>query len=156
MKLRIVKALPEHAALLDAVAREEDRRECAAYAGETVGEALARSLKSATVAWSAFDGREIVACWGVSPISVLRSIGGVWLLTGTGVERHRKAFLRGSRLFLDEMLKIYDLLVAMVDASYDRAVRWARSIGFDLDGPRAYAGMDGEFYFATKRGGQWQ
>lgn len=139
-EFRILPATVDHAELLAATMREEDRAEVEAAHGVKPLEALLVSLRTSSEAWTLLRGGEVLAMGGVAPVGdtlLTRDVRGqVWLLSGTGVERNRKAFLRATRELLGKLLEEYPELVNAVDARYDRALRWVKWLGFEVGDPQ--------------------
>lgn len=128
----------EHIEQLAKSMRPEDMEEVLASGGFDPLDALERSVAvSELVRTAVFDG-EVAAIWGVMPgappVTALggSAVGIPWALTGRAVNRRPKAFLRYSRLAVDEMLEHYELLAQFVDGRYDAALRWAAWLGFQV------------------------
>lgn len=108
--------------------------------GPSLLDALARS----EVAFALSLRGELCALCGVVPLVLPASsartgpVGMVWALSGTAVERHRRAYARASRYVLSLFAARYEWLVALVDARYTRALRWAAWLGFTLGSPVPY------------------
>lgn len=117
--------------------RGDDAQELAA-SGLSKREGLLQSMALSTFAFTFFLCGEMAGMWGVwpafPPTTALGTepVVGVWLLTTTAVDRHPKAFLKASRAVLASLLDKYPALVNVVDARYERAIRWARHLGFEV------------------------
>jgi hypothetical protein len=145
VEVRIVPATAALARELAPRMRPAEVDEVRASGRHTPLGALLAGLEASSIAHAAlFDGK--VACmWGVVPMrwsALVGRIGAVWLLTSDLVERHPKAFWRGCRAELPRLFESCDMLVNAIDARHDKAVRWARRLGFPLEEPQAF-GADG-------------
>jgi hypothetical protein len=126
--------------------RPEEVAEVLASGGHTPLEALEEGLRASEEAWTAlFDGQ--VACvWGVAPL-YSTMLGGrtgcVWLLTSDLIERFPKAFWRGCLFLLPDLFRRWDCLVNAIDARHEKALRWARRLGFPLLPPHPF-GLEGQ------------
>jgi hypothetical protein len=127
----IVPATRAHVAALDGHLRAGDAAEVAA-AGITQGEALYGSMARSLWAWAALDAGEVCAVWGIIADSLTDQHARAWLLTGPGVDRNRKAFLRHTRAWCARMAEVFPVLSADVSADYGCAIRWLRWLGFDV------------------------
>lgn len=102
--------------------------------GRTPTEALMESLDRSTHAWTALDGDRPIAMWGVTVEDILAPSAVVWCLTGTGVDSHKRAFLRGSRAFVEYLRANYHDAWNIVDSRYAGALRWVKWLGFSVCG----------------------
>jgi hypothetical protein len=132
--IRFERATLTHAHCLAAHMREEDAAEVLASGGCTPIEALMDCLTmSGDEAWSAMIGEQVMAMFGIVPQSLVTGAAVPWLLTSALVDRYPKAFFHASRLILRGLiLPKYPYLTNMVDARYEKALRWARRLGFTV------------------------
>lgn len=98
--------------------------------GMTPLEGLLESWRRSTFSFSMFLRGKLAAMGGVWPVEL--DVTGVWLLTGAPVETYPKAFVRGCRIIRAILLDRYPMLVNVVDARYERALRWAEHLGFEV------------------------
>jgi len=146
--VNVVKADPSHIPALASSMRAEDVAECYAY-GRSPAQALEESLARATYAYTAIADGEPIAMWGVREVGLLGGEAVVWCLTGEGIWRHKKTFLRGSRAFAEYLRKRYSTVWNLVDSRYTRAIRWLKWMGFSIHG-KVMVG-DVPFYLAVLR-----
>lgn len=136
VELVIRPAVLEDALALAPRMRAEEVAEVRASGGFYPREALIDSLAHSDEAWTAlFDGQ--VACmWGVAEVpgssALTGRVGAVWLLTSDLVERYPKTFWRACRGELARLFERWAVLVNAIDARHEKAVRWARRLGFPL------------------------
>jgi hypothetical protein len=156
--VQIVPATTAHAHELAPRMRPAEVDEVRASGRHSPLGALLAGLEVSSLRFAAlFDG-EVACMWGVVPMrrsSLVGRIGAVWLLTSDLVERHPKAFWRGCKAELPRLFGPggYDLLVNAIDCRHERAVRWARRLGFPLEAPQAFGAEDLPFHwFRLSRG----
>lgn len=140
---RIVDATAEHVRLLGTRLRVEDQIEVTS-AGLTPKQAVWRSWRHALIRRTAFIGDEIAAMWGVNG-TVLGNTGNPWLLTTSAIEKMPLAFLKEARREVGEMLEGHPVLSNHVAASYTRAIRFLRLLGFTVDEPRPFGPLRAPF-----------
>ena len=126
--------------------RPADRREVMASHGHRALPALVQSLRHSDVAWAALVEGEVLALWGAGTTALLGRQGAPWLLAGRGLERHRRPFLRLSRLQLARLQARYDHLENWVDARNARSIRWLRWLGFTLEPAAPYGRFGRPFH----------
>jgi hypothetical protein len=146
VKVEIRAATFEDARELAPRLRPEEVAEVAASHGVPPLEALEESLRQSEEAWVAlFDGQ--VACmWGVVPLYATflgGRTGSVWLLTSDLVERYPKVFWRGCLFLLPQLFLRWDCLMNAIDVRHEKAIRWARRLGFPLLSPHPF-GLEGQ------------
>lgn len=145
--VQVVPATAAHAEALAPVLRPEDADELFALGldpGAHLREAVATSELALAVI---FDG-EVAMLVGlgqqwVSPEG--RRTSCVWALSGPGVEKHKKAFLRTSRAVLAQLLERSEVLWNFVDVRYAAALRWVKWMGFSV-GPSRCIGPNAAFF----------
>jgi hypothetical protein len=152
---QLVPATEAHARALAPHLRAGDVAEIRATAGVGAEAGLLGSLRGTLAgggeAGALLIGGEVAALWGVRPLTDLRQVGVVWLLTGELVERHRHLFAGLSMFVLAKLLDEYPVLCNWVDARYRRALRWARWTGAQLEEPRPFGVEARWFHKATWR-----
>jgi hypothetical protein len=130
--------------------RERDTLECMRGWGNTPLKALKLSVELSDYSRALVLDDEPLAMWGMVKGTPTVGDGYPWMLSANGIERHKRLLLRGSKIFLDEMLSICPKLSARVDAEYPEAVRWLKWLGFELRGPEPFGPSGALFYEATK------
>lgn len=130
-------ATPEHVYALAAKLRPEDCAEIVG-SGNSPKKALWRGYRNSVMCETAMVDGEIAAMWGlcvgfVPGLSLLGNIGRPWLLTSAAVERVPFAVVREARRAVTGMLTVKPMLENYVLASYTRAVRLVRLVGFTVD-----------------------
>jgi hypothetical protein len=137
----IVDATEAHARALAPRMRPAEVDEVRASGGRAPLGALLAALEISAVARTAlFDG-EVACMWGVVTLrrsSLVGSVGAAWLLTSDLVERYPKVFWRGCKAELPLLFESWDLLVNAIDARHEKAIRWARRLGFPLAEAEAF------------------
>src|SRR5690606_24772524 len=117
--------------------------------GSTPLEALHESVRASDFAKTIFVDGEVLAIYGVvsqgATLLTARDHACVWMLSGTAVEKHKKLFLRASRAVVQTLLRDYRSLSNVVDARYEKAIRWAKWLGFEVGDPTPL-GPQGEMF----------
>lgn len=109
-----------------------------------------QALAMAGPAFSAFAGADVIACAGVVPLWEGRAQ--VWSLLSSDLARYSFGVHRAVKRFLDG----YHVrrLECTVDPRAERAVRWARRLGFVYEGTMAAytpQGHDMDMYVRIRR-----
>jgi len=131
MKVEIRSARIADASKILEICRERER---AAY--ESLGETGKRFLKdlirSSREAWTGLIDDEIVCLWGIERGSLLSDSAFIWLLTGTGVDKHPFAFVRHSQIRLADLRERYHYIHGYVQVDNETSVKWLKWLGFTL------------------------
>jgi hypothetical protein len=142
-------AEPHDAVELARRMRREDADEVEATGGFTPLEAILTSMRYSEEAWTAtFDG-EVAAMYGVARLA--RRNGAAWLLTSDLVERHAKTFWKACCRELPKLFERWDVLANAIDQRHEKAVRWARRLGFFLFPAEPYGAAGLPFHMFTVR-----
>lgn len=115
--------------------RATDVDEIEAASGLPPLQALRRSFVCSTRSWAGRADGDLVALFGVCPLSWLAGIGAPWLLASAAVERHQMAFLRRSQHYLIEIFSMYPTLRNWVDVRNATSIGWLRWLGFTIRPP---------------------
>lgn len=137
----IISATPEHAAELAPVMREPDVAELWAAAHQEPLDALRVSLEATRDPRAALADGVVMCIFGVGTTTLLAELGVPWMMGTDALEVHARAFLRGSREWIEEMKEEFPLMRNQVDARNVVAIRWLKWIGFDIL-PAAPYGLD--------------
>lgn len=131
MEIEIVQATEDHAISLAPRLREADLDEVWASGRHTGLEALTKSVKLSTLAWTAlFDGQPEVM-WGVAEYPIRDgSFGIVWLLASDRMYEVRGRFLEESKNYVSTMNEVFDTIFNYVHAGNIKSQRWLLSLGF--------------------------
>lgn len=151
MTLRFEPDCTPHIGALAANMRLLDAQECWAL-GMSPETTLRASVEQSVESWVALDGNRPIAMWGLTTASFVGRTATPWLLTGIGIERHKKAFLRETKWWIENRASaMYPHLVNIVDARYEQSLRWLRWLGFKIHDPRPF-GPDGVMFCTVERG----
>lgn len=116
--------------LISACARQADRDEMLACAGQSIAQALAAGLDQSLRAWVIESGDLPLAAVGDTMHGI--GVGVPWMVTTDHIVGDARGFLRGSRAVLMEMLQRHQQLVNYVDARNVVAIRWLSWLGFTI------------------------
>ncbi len=153
MLTEITQATTDDAVELTLHLRHEDAEEIRA-AGHDPDTAVLNSVRaSGKSAWAVRVDDELLGLYGLACVSCLEDLYTIWALTSTAVERRPKTFYKISKAILRSVLAEHPRLVNMVDARYDRCLRWARHIGFDVARDPQPFGMLGNPFYKIATGG---
>lgn len=100
---------------------------------EQVGDVLGRlRTEIATSAWAyaGYYKDDLAVLWGVKASSMVSGYGYLWLISTKVAEEHPFLFARHSRMFVDQMKKIFPVMHGMVERRYKRSQNWLRWLGF--------------------------
>jgi len=100
---------------------------------------------------TAFMYNRPIAVFGV--VHIWNGVGEMWSLFDNAAREYRATMLRGGRTFTDIAMRYLHLhrLQITVRCEDMRAVRWARAIGFTIDGMMIAYGPDGSDYYLMSR-----
>ena len=136
--MRMVVASTKHVqALLDDI-RPEDAAEVEATTSEDMYTLIARHIKKSNESWSVFNDDKLVAILGVASLSLVSGIGTPWALSTNEATKHKRVFMKASRILMDNWLIKYPILICYIDARYKKALRWAKWLGFTIHPPKPY------------------
>lgn len=117
-------------------------------AGLEAGTILEDALLRADSVWVYRVDNKPIAMLGIESKSIVDDIGYLWLVTSPAIEDHAFMFVRLSKQFVREAQEYYRVLWGLVDAKFDRSIKWLRLIGFRI-GP---ADVNGIRRFQKTRG----
>ena len=124
----IIPTQPEHVALVAPFVSADGVRELAEIYGMSVEEGLRRNLKSST-AWTMFCGPQVLAIFGIAPVSVMEGTGEFWIVSTTHICAHRIAFARQCRRFLPKMLEGWSEVACVLEHGRKDVLDWAQWLG---------------------------
>lgn len=142
-RVKIIPAEALHVASLRDRLRPADIAEMEAV-GLRPGQGLWKSYRLSVLAKTALVDGEVAAMFGMSG-SPLAMRGEPWLLTSPLVEKVKVSFVREGRNAVAEMLAVCPVLSGYVDASYIKAVRLLKALGFWVDTPLPF-GVKGALF----------
>ena len=132
--------------------RIADLREVKALTGEEPLSALARSVQSSALCFTAFSGTTPIAIFGVGPDPQSEAGGGiVWLVGTDEIAELGIAFLRRSDKWLRMMAQPYTYLWNIVDARNTLHIRWLRWLGFHAISEYENYGVEGRKFIEFMR-----
>ena len=140
---------------LAATMRAADREELVAAHGWTPLWALMRGLEDSTEVWTVVADGKVAAMYGVVELGQYdygERWGIGWLLTSDLVETHKRAFWRACKLHVADLFTRWDGLYNAIDCRHEKAIRWAKRLGFELFDPAPYGieGLEHQAFLARK------
>ena len=114
--------------------RPEDQAEVWASAHYTPWDALVASIRLTDETYTGLADGQVLCIFGVGKATVLSNQGAPWMLSSSLVEKHMRAWARGSRIAMKFMTENNGVahLKNYVDARYTVAVRWLSWLGFTI------------------------
>lgn len=112
--------------------RPADKLEIEASSGSDHLAAIKNAIALSDQVWTAEVDGEIACMFGVGPLSFLSDSGIPWALGTPVIDANARAYVRLSRMYIQQMLERYPHLFNAVDSRNKRAVRWLKSAGFTL------------------------
>jgi len=138
MKISVIAATQDHAALLAPRLRAQDVAEISASTLLSPQDALAASLACSPMAWTGMVDDEPVCMFGVAATSWIAAEGAPWMLGSDALLQHQKAFLRRNRAYVALMRQMFSSLRNHVDTRNHVSIRWLHWLGFTLGPPEPY------------------
>jgi hypothetical protein len=92
---------------------------------------------------------EPFAMVGVCPMNYLAGTGGAWAMATDSVQKHRRLFMRLSRIFVRVLLGIFPRLHTFIAADYPEAIRWVRWLGWSVAEAKPF-GPSGSFFHEVR------
>lgn len=123
----IVPATFDH--LSRVVVPEASRRELAEVYGMTPEAALRHNFTISVDRWAMTSTDEVLAVFGVYPLSLLNRTGEFWIVSSEAVERHRFSFARQCRSFLPTLMTNWSELRGLLEHNRCDVLRWAQWLG---------------------------
>lgn len=118
--------------------RPRDYDEVEAATGDVIGTLLLCQPMSDDPITLRDRNGELVAVYGVSPVSLMSDTGALWLLGTPRMERNAKAVFRDAQRYIAFVRERYPRIVNYVDARNGPSIRWLRRLGFTIDPPAPY------------------
>jgi hypothetical protein len=143
---QIIPATRDHAISMAPNMRAAEVREVFDSLGRAPEEALLFELDQSATAWAWIVDGEVATMFGIVTPTLLDLNSYPWLLTTPLVETHARAFARGCRTHLPELLAHHPRLVGMVDSRYALSVRWLEWLGAQIDPARPHGPAQALFH----------
>lgn len=86
-------------------------------------------------AFAMVDGDEVVACYGLLPVTAQRAV--TWAFLGNAAGKHMLRLTRSAKAVM--ACSPFPRIEALVDVEFEAAHRWVRLLGFQLETPRKRA-----------------
>jgi hypothetical protein len=118
--------------------READKQEIWASDHHTPEKALWDSYHLSTEKMVAVFNGELVAMFGIVPVSLLDNKAVVWMLTTNAIEKMPLRFLKLSKKFIGLLRERYSMLFNFVDARHKKSIDWLNWCGASFFPPQDY------------------
>ena len=146
MAVEIRLARPEDGVALAANLRPEDLAEVQAYGWvHDIEASMVDNIRRSLLCWTAEEGGDLVAVFGVAPLSMTGGIGSPWMLGTPLLERRSRVLVAQTRVYIPRMLRAFPFLFNHVHARNTRSVRWLARLGFTVQPAQPY-GTAGELF----------
>ena len=110
--------------------RINDVFECRAAGHATPEEAIDTSVEESVQAWTFCYGNVPLCVFGYVPDTAGGAV--FWLLGTDEIKRHKREFMRRSKLFKGYLMKKYDYLTNVVCMDNHESVRWLKWLGAEF------------------------
>ena len=105
----------------------------------------------AGLSWTGIYNEKIVVCFGVR--RVWPGVGEAWLLPSPSISDHALSVVRASRMIFADIFKTeaFSRVHISVDSANDSAFKFAKALGFEVEGIMRQFGPDGSNYYMMAR-----
>lgn len=143
--VRLVPATKVHARVLGRTMRAADRDEILASGAWSSPERCVRANMNRSIqAWAAYAGEDLLCVFGVTPHTE-PGIFIPWALTAEPVNRHKLAFYKASKLFIEWLRGKCRFMFQMVHGKYTASIAWLSKLGFEIYPPEKF-GKRGDLF----------
>lgn len=146
---QFIPTTDEHIEMLLEDIRDEDKAEAAAMDTFDLKSLLRDNIKRSVECWTCLVDEGVVAIFGVIRLTLLSDSVCPWMATTNLVYKHKKAFLKCTKLGVEFWANKYKNLESFIDARYDKALRWAKWVGFTIHPAKPY-GPYGNLFHKTE------
>ena len=152
MKYQLIPATREHALYIARHMSPADAVECERSVGSKA-QGILLSFDSSDQVWTwAVDG--VPALMFGFNFDIISVRCAVWMLGTPVILENPKAFVRGSRQVVDEILKDFKEMYGYCDAQHHKSLNWLRRLGFTITGPFPM-GVNGDMFMKFERQNKW-
>lgn len=130
-KYETVEATLAHTIELAGNVRDDDPMDSGQDHPVDILATMAGYMAGENKAWSILGEGKVLCMFGLVAPMLLGSDRYIWLIGSKDLEKHPVAFARISKMITRDWARQYRL-VAFVDASFKRAIRWAEWSGFSI------------------------
>ncbi len=125
--------------------RHDDRQELEASHGD-YKKAVQMSFDKSKHKWSVYADGQFVCLFGMHQLGLLSDSAIIWMLGTVLIEKHKGAFIRHSREYIQAMLKVSPVLTNYCDIRSSKTVRWLKLMGFTFFDAEPYGVKGYPFY----------
>lgn len=146
-KFSFIPVRDHHADILNQNIQEAQRQELMASHLLSPIEAVLWGRELSAECYTVLDeDRDMIGIAGIIPGTVLSGSASPWLLTTNKAMKYPREIVILTRKAVREWNKDYSYLINFIDARYDRAVKWAKAVGFTVNDPSPYGPMGMPFH----------
>ena len=125
--------------------RHADLLEVQAASGPRVSETIEKAIEASPSVYTvrAKATGDLLCIFGCVPLDLMQTTGTPWMLGTDLLRRHARSLVRVTRVYFDDMLAHYSLLMNFVDARNAQSIRLIRGVGCEVGNPVPY-GVSGK------------
>jgi hypothetical protein len=131
--------------LLIANIRHDDKQELDASFGD-YKKAIQVAFNRSDHKWSVYANGDFVCIFGIHPMGLLSDNTIIWMLGTDLIEKHKGAFIRHSREYIQAMLNVHPMLTNYCDVRNTKTIRWLKFMGFTFFDAEPYGIKGYPFY----------
>ncbi len=146
LPIQFIPATAAHAEELALTIRPEDLAEVFASGFTDAQDALLKSIERSNFSFAAMVDGKVAALFGLARFPHVETAGVIWFVTGSLFLKNVRHFMRVGHAVMAQMLAHTGLLMNHIDARYEKAVRWARWLGFEVKEPVAFGPLGLPFH----------
>lgn len=148
---KFVPTTEEHVDLLVNDIRYEDRLEIDSLSGKKLKFTILDSVNASSEVWTCFTDEGVACIFGLGVGSILTKRACPWIVTTNLIYKHKKAFLKATKIAIQYWLdQGYDL-ENYIDSRYTSSLRWAKWAGFEIHDPQPFGAFGQNFNKITMR-----
>ena len=132
------KVIPAKPMYIDAVLKNlspEIKKELKALSNDPFNKLLRDNIKYADDSWIVIYDDRVLCMLGIGGATLLSDVGIPWLITTTHIKKHKKEFLKGTKVVLAYWLTKYNTLENYVPLDFKSSIRWLKWAGFTIFPP---------------------
>jgi hypothetical protein len=148
--IEIVNATQEHIDALKPRLRASDIRECKAV-GDSAAQILQRSFETCPpkMCWAVLSDGEPLFAVGCSVQPERPGRGGAWILGSDALVEAKTELKMLHSFYIGHMLEHFEVVESVVAKDNEKAIRYAKRCGFEIDETKTYSVNGVDFYYIS-------